>query len=116
MISFKQQMLVAGALREPQQFARTLARQRSFATQIGSKPKAPFGAIDGGGVSKGFPDLGGASIGAVRFCALVTPHDSQRRSQLQKQIQLAAHPFFRIRQGLGRLEARGEMRNCLLVS
>jgi hypothetical protein len=42
-IRFKQQVTIAGALRERDQFAGAVARQRGLASQIGVDPQAPFG-------------------------------------------------------------------------
>ncbi len=117
MVSFEQQIAVAGALRERHQFARPVARQRSLAPDIGVEPQAPFGLEDGGSVSERFADLGGAAIGILRPPRSADPRatinagPSFNRKSSWRRIRSAG-----FRQGLGQFETRREMRNRLLVS
>ena len=60
-------------------------------------------------------DLGRAMIDLLNLGAMHAAHDHQRRTEFQEEIQLAAHPFCGVRQTLGRLQTRREMRDRLLI-
>jgi hypothetical protein len=115
-VGFEQEIAVAGSLCERHQLAGPVARQSRLAPEIGVEPQTPLGLVRRRTVSDRSADLLGAPISILDLGALHAAHDHQSRTKLQKKIQLAAHPLFRLRQRIGHAETRREMRDSLLVS
>jgi hypothetical protein len=113
MAGLKQLIVVAGAFRQRDQLARPVARLRGLAAEIGIEPQAPFGLIHGLAVVELFTEFGGATIGLPHLGALHAAHRGLRGTNLQQEINLAAHPFGGHRQTLRRLDPRAEIRDRL---
>ena len=88
MIRFEQQFTVAGALCERNEFAGALARQRRLAAKVGVEPQPPLGLVRRCTIAQLLADLVGAPIDRFNLGALHAPHDIERRTELQKEVQL----------------------------
>src|ERR1700761_7673050 len=89
MAGLDQEIVVAGALRERDQFAGAVTRQRRLASDRGVHPQAPFGPEIRRVIAQRRAHLGGPAVGLFDFRALHAAHDDQSRTKPEQKIELA---------------------------
>src|SRR5580693_1518423 len=78
MVGLKQQLTIAGALRERHKLAGALASERSFASEICVEPEAPFGLEQFGTVTQFLSHFAGPSVGILHLYTRHAARDDQR--------------------------------------
>jgi hypothetical protein len=115
MVSLQQQVTIAGALREGHQLPRSVARQSSFAPDIGIEPQTPLRLVQGASVALPVADLSRTAEGVLCLRTLQAARHHERWAELQQKIELAARLIGGVRQCVGQFEAGREMRDRFLI-
>src|SRR5476651_648607 len=103
MVRLKQKLAITGALRDRHELTGALAGECGLASEIGVKPQPPFGLECSGTVPELLTDLARPGVGILHRCNVEAMCDERRRSELEQEIQLSAHPILRW-QRFGQLE------------